>query len=144
MKLGYLSPEGDFYECFTFGHLDLAKTIVNNLKYAYGESVELLTSIEAESYLLDLGWVCIRRNDIGHINFCSKKYQEYFNSKKPLINILSDRQLKFLNDIKDWNNLDQLDSATNVMSLDNMWRNALNKDDSIELNPRLIDMNIEI
>ena len=51
-RLGYLSPTGKFFDCMTYGHLELARKICLRLYNA-----EFDNKVQAEVHLLNEGWV---------------------------------------------------------------------------------------
>lgn len=63
-ECGFLSPEAVLYECASYDHLSTAIKICEGLgKVCYN-------GIEAEDYLMDLGWVVVRARDVyGRIGY---------------------------------------------------------------------------
>ena len=89
MNLGYLSPSGQFYICEYWGHGSLALRICRNI---HKINTDLLTPIQAETYLFNLGYLCIRSRDISYTHYCSKKYSDSICVNKSVINILTKSQ----------------------------------------------------
>ena len=59
IKIGYLSPRGELFECPSWGHLQLAKELCKEIF-----CTELKTDVECEKYLLNSGFLCIQMFDI--------------------------------------------------------------------------------
>ena len=59
MKTGWLSPNGDFYPCDTYEHVDVAEYIVDKLNLQRGGQHH------KDEVLLDAGWVQISRSALG-------------------------------------------------------------------------------
>ena len=58
---GFLSPSGEFYECDTYGHCELAKQIIKSLNRYSADAIKTMCH---ENVLLKQGWVCIRSRDV--------------------------------------------------------------------------------
>lgn len=78
-KVGYLSSTGKFFDCLTYGHLELARKICLRLY-----NMEFDNRINAELHLLLNGWVMFQDNDVS-FQFKQEnrwrfltKYQKYF------------------------------------------------------------------
>ena len=71
-KIGLLDPSGTLHECSSWGHLDAALDIVENMDDVPAEvRAEVKHNrLEAEAYLQRLGWVIVRARDVyGMIGF---------------------------------------------------------------------------
>lgn len=137
MNLGYLSPDGKFYSCNSFEHLDLAYKICSKItKLVYNTPIELVNKIEAEKYLEDIGYICFRSRDINYYHFCSKDYKNILNiaDNKYLINLLTDTQLNYLNTIEDFDNLEQIDCVNRIIKDNAELKEAIIDDKDIILN----------
>lgn len=81
--IGFLSPDGEFYNCEPWCHLDAAKVIcsqVYNKRFPFKD--------EAENYLLQKGYLELRQKD---------SFMAIFDTKGEFI-FLSKKQIKFLTD----------------------------------------------
>ena len=71
-KIGYLSPTGELHECAPYGHLSFARDMIDDMVNA-GLKVPAqakVNTVEAERYLLSLGYIAIRSHDCyGHIGY---------------------------------------------------------------------------
>lgn len=68
---GFLDTEGNLYECSSWGHLDKAEEIVENM------GVSVNNRLEAEEYLQKQGWVVVRTSDVyGLIGYYKNKDSE--------------------------------------------------------------------
>lgn len=56
--VGFIDPQGNFYPCKSYGHLDKALEIVKNLGQIQDDSL-YFSGVEAERTLLDEGWVIL-------------------------------------------------------------------------------------
>lgn len=74
--LGFLSPEGKFFPCKYYGHLDLAGDLLRSL---YG--ISLYNEVER---LCDLGWCIIQDGFVGFSGWHNQTYtaqqEEWFIS----------------------------------------------------------------
>lgn len=62
--IGFLDPEGKLHECNSYEHLDLAVEITEKM----GKSFR--NRLDAENYLLSLGWIAVRARDVyGNIGY---------------------------------------------------------------------------
>ena len=59
MQTGWLAPNGDFYECAVFDHIDTARNILDKL------TVERNGKHYPDEILLSAGWVQITRSLLG-------------------------------------------------------------------------------
>lgn len=83
---GILSPNGNFIECESYEHLELAKEIAEKLNSDYSYK----SGIACEEYLQKLGYIIVRTRDVyGLIG--------YLDDNDKIIN-LSDKQKKWLED----------------------------------------------
>lgn len=75
--IGYLSPEGKFYECKSYEHLDLAVEICEDV-YSHFEP----NRIACEEYLIANNWIVIRARDVfnNQEGFITSKQLEFINS----------------------------------------------------------------
>ena len=81
--IGFLSPNGKFYSCEPWCHLDAAETICDQVYNKYFPFRD-----EAENYLLQKGYLELRQKD---------SFMSMFDAKgKPIF--LSKKQIKFLTD----------------------------------------------
>lgn len=85
MLIGFISPEGDFYECASWEHTSKATTLCEKL---YNK--EFYIRQDAEDYLLSLGYLVLRARDA---------YMSYLNGDKWIV--LSDKQIAWLTDKAD-------------------------------------------
>lgn len=77
---GFLSPSGEFYECDTYGHCQLAKQLMKTL-YTYSD--DAIKTMCHENVLLKHGWICIRARDI---------YKSAFDENKDYLSISNEQQ----------------------------------------------------
>lgn len=83
---GILSPNGNFIECESYEHLDLAKEIAEKLNSEYSYK----NGIACEKYLQKMGYIIVRARDVyGLIG--------YLDDNDKMI-YLSDAQKKWLED----------------------------------------------
>lgn len=137
MVIGYLSPIGKFYSCLSYGHTDLALSICQKL---YKSEITRFNIIDAEKYLLDLGYICFRARDVIYVHLCSKNYCNHLNTNNKLVNIISESQHNYIKNIfnsNSWNNLDQLDSMNRILNDNQSFESYLKKDSHLQLNPIL-------
>lgn len=96
--IGFLSPEGKFIECCSWGHTDKAKEICEE-KY----NKEFTIGLEAEDYLLSLGYLVLRARDayMSYLNDCKwiVLTDEQINWLTENIETLNENQKKDLNEI---------------------------------------------
>ena len=59
MQTGWLAPNGDFYECAVFDHIEAARDIVDKI------SVQRNGKHHPDEILLSAGWVQITRSLLG-------------------------------------------------------------------------------
>ena len=68
MDIGYLTPKGELIECESYGHMDLALDLIEEMADAPAKS--RTNGFEAEVYLQELGYIVMRARDcygfIGH------------------------------------------------------------------------------
>lgn len=83
--IGFLSPEGEFFECVSWGHTSKATELCEKL---YNKIFHI--GIDAEDYLLSLGYLVLRIKDA---------YMSYINGDKWIV--LSDKQIAWLTDNAD-------------------------------------------
>ena len=137
MKLGYLLPNGKFYECNYWEHLHLAKIICKKISSSvYNKSIELATELDVENFLMDLGCICFRSRDVNYAQFCSEVYRHNLNVNdcNYLVNLLTDSQLEYLNNLKDFDNLDQMDCVQKIIDNDTDIRKYINTDKDLVVN----------
>jgi hypothetical protein len=123
MKLGFLSPDGKLYECHSYDHLDTAMKICKSFE---NPVYELRTNLDCEDYLMDIGYVCLRARTVNFSSFCSKKYSQHFNAKF-CINFLTNSQRAYLKELfknDAWFNVDQMDSADDILKYDELLRST--------------------
>ena len=133
MNLGYLSPSGKMYICSSYGHMELAMRICNTYE---NPEYELKNSLDCETYLLDIGYVCIRSRSVVYEHFTTRDFSKHFNAKV-CVNILTDAQKNFLKQLfknDEWYNTDQMDMAQQILEYDAMLKNSDLGDGEI-LNP---------
>lgn len=83
---GILSPDGNFIECESYEHLDLAKEIAKKLNSEYSHK----SGLDCEEYLQKLGYVVVRARDVyGLIGYLDDNGKFIY---------LSDKQKKWLED----------------------------------------------
>lgn len=58
-KTGYLTPQGILLECESYEHLEKAKEAVEGIT----NTSWIKSGLEAENYLLDLGYIVVRARD---------------------------------------------------------------------------------
>lgn len=80
---GFLSPSGEFYECDTYGHCELAKQIIKSMNRY---SVDAIKTMCHENVLLKHGWVCVRARDV---------YKSAFDENKNYLPISNEQQSWF-------------------------------------------------
>lgn len=57
--IGYLDTEGKLHGCERWGHLDLAwDIVVDQIKHP------VANRLNAEDYLMELGWIAVRTHDV--------------------------------------------------------------------------------
>ena len=135
MKLGYLLPNGKFYECNYWEHLHLAKIICKKISSSvYNKSIELATELDAENFLMDLGCICFRSRDVNYVQFCSDIYKNNLNVHNYLVNVLTNSQLEYLNNLKDFDNLDQMDCVQKIIDNDTDIRKYIDTDKDLVVN----------
>ena len=123
MNLGYLSPSGQMYTCSSYGHMELAMKICNTYEKPV---LELKNSLDCESYLLDIGYVCIRSRSVAYSSFTTRKFGKYFGAKV-CVNLLTDAQKDFIRNLfetESWYNTDQMDAAQMILDYDEFLRDA--------------------
>ena len=59
MQTGWLAPNGDFYECAVFDHIDVARNILDKI------AVHRNGKCHPDEILLSAGWVQITRSMLG-------------------------------------------------------------------------------
>lgn len=64
--LGFLSPDGEFYQCKYYGHLDLANEILQKRYKTFRHN-------EVET-LCDLGWAIIQDGFVGFVGWHNQTY----------------------------------------------------------------------
>lgn len=149
--LGFLSPEGEFSYCHSFEHLSMSEEICKEKGYfPYDKNFNKTNCIEKERYLHDLGYMIFRTSDVAYCPFCTKEYMLTFcdHDNVPLINLITKAQHDFINkhnELLDWHSSAQLESLNNIISYDDMLKDAWMKDllegkDEIRLNPNLITL----
>lgn len=99
--IGYLNLEGELIECKHFEHLDKARELCYQL---YGK--DFFIRQDAEDYLLDMGYIVIRRADV-FINYTNSESGEYIR--------LTQAQFKFLIDNADKFNAGQKGCISDIM-----------------------------
>ncbi len=70
---GFLDTEGNLHECEYWEHLDKAFTIVKNM------GVFVANKLEAEEYLLKLGWIVIRTKNVYGLYHITQKQKSWLN-----------------------------------------------------------------
>lgn len=99
--IGFLSPEGKFYECSSWEHGYKAKELCDSL------NIEYQNSVDAETNLLDIGYICFRARDI----YCN-------HAKHWVTPIISDKAINFVKDnIESMENSDKKESALSMLKL---------------------------
>lgn len=99
---GYLAPDGTFYECEPYEHLDLAKSLASKI-----QGNEQSSGVQAEKALLGLGFVEFKSRDCL---FC-------FFGEQP--KNLTEEQRDFIREnIDKANNDDQLKEIENLLKWD--------------------------
>ena len=94
MLCGFLSPSGEYIECESYEHLDVATQLVNK----FYPDCKIKNRIEAENKLFDEGYV--------ELNSRSASFRFFINHKE---RTLSDKQVAFLEEnLTNTNNDDQL------------------------------------
>ena len=71
-NIGYLTPEGKIIECESYEHLSLASELIDKMIETGIEvpSIAKTNGVEAEGYLLSLGYIAIRAKDCyGYIGY---------------------------------------------------------------------------
>ena len=79
MQTGWLAPNGDFYPCETFDHVEVAEDLVDKFNVQRG------LKYHADDILMDAGWTKITRSLLG------RKEQNVFWEK-----FLTEYQKQFL------------------------------------------------
>ena len=64
-NIGYLTPEGNIIECESYEHLSLASELIDKMIETGIEvpAIAKTNGVEAEGYLLSLGYIAIRARD---------------------------------------------------------------------------------
>lgn len=104
--IGILSPDGNFIECKSYEHLDLAKEIAEKLNSDYMYKGH----IACEEYIQKLGYIIVRAHDvyglIGYLDdndkiiYLSKEQKKWLEDNYD--NFPTDKQ-KFVDDLIDHN-----------------------------------------
>lgn len=76
---GFLAPSGEFHECDTYGHCQLAKQIIKSLNMYSDDAVRTMCH---ENVLLKLGWICVRARDIYKSTFDDSKNYLYISNEQ--------------------------------------------------------------
>ena len=85
---GFLSPQGDYYECENTPHIKKAMELLNSIYH-----INAKNGVEAEEYLFKHNWIAIREGDI--LSYIGQPIDKYSNSCYHL----TKNQIDFLNNI---------------------------------------------
>ena len=86
---GFLSPDGIYYYCEPFDHMNKAKEICKELY-----NLDLISSLDAENYLLNNSFVAFYSRSVGFLAFGN--LGTHSKETKKVIRLLSDKQIEFL------------------------------------------------
>lgn len=102
MLCGYLSPKGEYFECDSYGHMDLAKELAETFF-----DQPYLSGVKAEDLLFENGYVC----------FTGRGASFRFNPFEGVC--LSDKQRTFIEDnLPHANNEDQASELKDLLRWD--------------------------
>lgn len=147
--IGYLSPEGKFYACSSYNHLNTAINIYNGLDIYkdvhLSENIDYdyTNGIKAEIYLLNTGYLVFRSRDVSYNHFCTRDYGCSISNtdNNAIVNVLTDAQINFIykcNEDLSWNNESQLASILKITAMDDsIYESIKNNEDNLVLNPIL-------
>lgn len=93
---GFLAPDGTYYFCEYFGHLDKALQIVTSLN----EKNTSMNALDAENHLLNSGWVALYCRRAGFLSYGYLPIRRHENNEngKTKIRLLTEEQVAFLED----------------------------------------------
>lgn len=110
--IGFLSPNGIFTECDSFGHMSKAETIAKS-KYRK----EFKNGYEAEQFLYEKGYVGFYARSVGF------KFLVGTDDNKK-VRLLSDKQRDFIiNNLSNANNMNQQKDMEDLLEFDDGYRN---------------------
>lgn len=64
MKIGWLSPWGDFYECHSYDHFATAEDIVSKYAFTFNDYKQ------PDDILLEIGYAKLGINSLGEKRYC--------------------------------------------------------------------------
>ena len=107
--IGFLSPEGKFTYCSSYGHSDLATKLCEKL----GIDEE---GYRGEQCLLEMGYICFRSRD-AYMNHY-KQDADKLDYSKEAFNFITEKQLAFIKKHEnDWNNYEQMKCIEDMVKL---------------------------
>ena len=103
MLCGFLSPSGEYIECESYEHLDVATQLVNK----FYPDCKIKNRIEAENKLFNEGYI--------ELNSRGASFRFFVNHKE---RTLSDKQVAFLEEnLTNTNNDDQLNEIKSILRM---------------------------
>lgn len=114
--IGYLSKEGKFYTCNSWGHSALAQSLCEQFKLK-NEDGSVPVGLETEYAILNHGFICFRARDA---------YMHYYSQSMGAVetNSHSDRKMNFITaeqmafieaNQSNWNNIDQAECVREMV-----------------------------